>query len=291
MGRRTKPRNFSLIGILKLTRFWNLLIIVMAQYFAAIFLIGENDEWPKYFYDPRLFFLSLSTVLIAAAGYIINDYYDIKIDYVNKPDRVVVGRLLKRRVALFYHSAINFFGVLIGLWLSWYIGLINLLAAACLWLYSNQLKRMPLVGNLVVAFLTALSIAVVNVLYAQNNTLVWVYTIFSFSFTLVREVIKDIEDVKGDKIYGCRTLPIVWGIRKTKNLLYLLLIFFFITVMAFLFSFSQGMIRYYFTGLLLIPLVYILFRLMRADTQREYYWLSQFCKVVMLCGIVSMTFI
>ena len=103
----------SLKEIIQLIRLPNLLIIVFTQYFTAIFLIGMNDSYTIYLFDPNLFLLSASTIIIAAAGYIINDYYDIKIDYINRPDKVVVGKLMKRRIALTTHIVFNFFGVLI----------------------------------------------------------------------------------------------------------------------------------------------------------------------------------
>ena len=107
--------SFSVTGFLKLTRFPNLLIIAFTQYFAAIFLAAYPENWYHKIYDYHLFLLSLSTILIAAAGYIINDYYDIKIDYVNKPEKVVVGKLVKRRIVLVSHAVLNFAGIGIGL--------------------------------------------------------------------------------------------------------------------------------------------------------------------------------
>ena len=145
--------SFSVSGFLKLVRFPNLAIIVFTQYMTAIFLVGEAGEGLQYLLDPNLFKLVLATVLIAAAGYIINDYYDVKIDFINKPDRVVVGRALKRRKAMVLHTAFNFIGILIGFTLSWKIGLLCFASAFMLWFYSNQLKRLPLIGNCFVGLL------------------------------------------------------------------------------------------------------------------------------------------
>ena len=172
--------------------------------------------------DYKLLLISISTVLIAAAGYIINDYYDVKIDFVNKPERVVVDKLLKRRVVMAAHSILNFAGIGIGFLVSFKIALINFLSALLLWLYSNHLKRLPFVGNVAVALLTGAALLVIAIYYQKNMFLVLVYAIFAFSITLIREIIKDIEDVKGDTVFGCRTLPVIWGIRKTKMIIYLL---------------------------------------------------------------------
>ena len=217
-----KPISRSFIeSLLKLTRFGNLIIIALAQYFTAGFLIGMHT-----LNDVNLFLLSLSTVFIAAGGYIINDYYDVKIDYINKPDRVVIGKSITRRYAILFHIALSFAGIVLGFYLSWRIAGVNMLSVFLLWLYSNNLKRLPFVGNLTVAFLTGLAVFIIDVFYRTHNSLVVIYALFAFFMTLVREVIKDMEDLKGDNSFGCKTLPIVWGIRKTKILIYVILIVF-----------------------------------------------------------------
>ncbi|MEP2771715.1 MAG: geranylgeranylglycerol-phosphate geranylgeranyltransferase [Fulvivirga sp.] len=286
-SKNIKPANFSLKGFILVTRFWNLLIIAFAQYFTAIFLFQNTQPIYQTFTDVRLFVLSLSSVLIAAAGYIINDYYDVKIDLINKPHRVVVGKILKRRVAMVAHTILNFTGIALGFLLSIEIGIINFLTALILWLYSNQLKRIALVGNITVAMLTALSIYVINVLYEEINYLVIAYALFAFAFTLIREVIKDMEDVKGDLTFGCRTFPVVYGLRKTKYLLYVVAVAFLIglTALAYLFI---GTEMAAFCLLLVIPLSILAYHLHKADTTRQFNLLSNYCKIIMLLGILSM---
>ncbi len=278
-------RSFTLSGFLRLTRFWNLLIIGLAQYFAAGFLIGHEKIW-----DVHLFFLALSTVIIAAAGYIINDYYDVKIDLINKPERVVIGKEVARRYALLFHSLLCMAGVALGFLLNWRIGAINFMAAFLLWWYSNDLKRQPFIGNFVVAMLTGLSIFLVNVLYQIHQPMVILYALFAFAMTLVREIIKDAEDLKGDNTFGCRTLPIVWGIRKTKFFLFGLLVVFFVGIVA-INQFYVQLPMWYFLIFLFVPLVLLVVRLVRADTKKDFYRLSQWCKVILVLGIASMVFI
>lgn len=274
-------------SLLKLTRFWNLMIIVFAQYFTAAFLIGKSTN---IFLDGRFFLLSASTALIAAAGYIINDYYDVKIDFINKPDRVVVGKRITRRLAILFHVIFSGLGIWIGLHLSWRIAAINVLSVFFLWLYSNNLKRLPFVGNFMVAVLTGVSIYIVNVFFKIENPLVIIYAVFSFFMTLVREIIKDMEDLKGDNTFGCRTLPIVWGVRKTKNVIYVIL-FLLCAAVLILNKFYVGLPVYYFLIFLFLPVLWLFVRLIRADTTKDYAQLSSFCKVIMLLGVLSMMFV
>jgi 4-hydroxybenzoate polyprenyltransferase len=278
----------SLSAFFRLTRFWNLVIIAIAQYAAAIFLIDAS-----LIFSIDLLLLSVSTSFIAAAGYIINDYYDVKIDLINKPERVVIGKSITRRYAILFHTSLSVSGVAIGFLLHWKIGAINFLSAFFLWLYSNNLKRQPFIGNFVVAILTGASILMVSLLFEANwkgNTQVIIYSVFAFFMTLVREMIKDMEDLRGDNTFGCRTLPIIWGLRKAKFLVYAILVVFAISV--FLINrLLVGLPMYYFILFLFLPLGWLFLRLIRADTVKDFYKLSQFCKLIMLLGITSMVFI
>lgn len=286
MGKNKKgARNFSLVGFMRLVRWPNLLILLLAQYFTVYFLAGAIDS----ILNIEMFLLAISTSILAAAGYLINDYYDVKIDYINKPDRVIVDKILKRRVVMVVHTLMNFTGITIGLYLSLEIGIIHFVSAFFLWLYSNQLKRLPFVGNFVVAALTGLSISIIGIYFKQNQLLVHTYALFAFCISLIREIIKDMEDLKGDSIFGCRTLPIIWGIRKTKNLVYILIIIFFGLLYILSHQLNNSTLIYYFT-VLSVFVVYFVYKLYRADTVRDFYTLSQFSKVVMLSGILSMMF-
>jgi 4-hydroxybenzoate polyprenyltransferase len=276
-----------ILALFRLTRFWNLAIIAFAQYFTAYFLFQQRL---LVFTDFWLFLIVASTVMIAAAGYIINDYYDIKIDLINKPDRVVIGKTITRRYAIFFHTVISVTGVGMGLLINWKVGAVNFVSVFLLWLYSNNLKRLPLIGNLVVSLLAGLSIFLLSFLYEQYLPLVMTYSLFAFFMTLIRGIVKDMEDMKGDTTFGCRTLPIVWGIRKTKSFLYgTILVFSFLVLWL---DYQQLKISWiYFIPLLFVPMSILFYRLLKADTKKEFYQLSQLCKIIMLLGICSMIFV
>ncbi|MFP4096210.1 MAG: geranylgeranylglycerol-phosphate geranylgeranyltransferase [Cyclobacteriaceae bacterium] len=281
---------FLLSGFVRATRAQNLIILALMQYLTAVFLVDLHPGLRAYVFDYELFLLVFSTTVIAAAGYLINDYYDIKIDFINKPNKVIVGRVLKRRMVMFAHTLLNMLGIGIGFFLSPMVGLVNFSAAFLLWLYSNQLKRLPLIGNVTIAFLSGLSVWVIGLYYPQQELLVFTYAVFAFGISLVREIIKDIEDMQGDETFGCKTLPIILGVRYTKFFLYFLSALF-----IFLLFFMSGMIGnqqlIYFFLLLIIPIAYFITRLVYADTKREFSFLSNFCKLIMLSGILSMIFL
>ena len=194
-----RPLSFySFFQVFKLARFLNLFIIAFAQYLTAIFLTeGQSSLW-SVIGDVNLSLVVLSTTMIAPAGYLINDYYDIKIDMVNKPNKVIVGNKLERRQVLIWHTIFNVSGITLGCLVSIWIGVVNLVATFLLWIYSNQLKRFPLLGNITVALLTGMSLLVLAIYFRSNNYIIFTYAFFAFGITLIREIIKDIEDMKGD---------------------------------------------------------------------------------------------
>ena len=273
----------------RLIRLPNLLIIVAAQYLTRIFLVGPSSAWKQHLANMDFFTLSLSTVFIAAAGYVINDYYDVKIDLINKPEKVIVGKQMRRRVAMFFHTLLNFLGIGLGAMISLKVGAINFISTYLLWLYSNKLKRKPFTGNLVISLLTATSILVVGVYYGLNYK-IWIFALFSFYISLIREIIKDMEDRRGDMHFGCRTLPIVWGIRKTKIFLYFILGLFVLSMFVLLLLLNNTTLTFYFI-LMSFPTGYFVDRLYWADTRVAYRFLSIFCKLLMLSGLLMMIFI
>ncbi|MCE7040926.1 geranylgeranylglycerol-phosphate geranylgeranyltransferase [Dyadobacter sp. CY312] len=274
-------------GSVRLVRMTNLVIVALTQYFTRILLIGPRQDWKQIIADPDMFFLSLSTVCIAAAGYIINDYFDIKIDIVNKPERVVVGRYLKRRWAMGAHQVLNVVGALLGLLVSPWVFLVNVFSITLLWFYSERFKRKAFIGNFIVSLLTGFSLLILTVHFPENRHLVFIYAVFSFFISLIREVVKDMEDIKGDAAHGCRTLPIVWGIRQTKTFLYAVISIFVLTLFLMAKVLNNPVLIWLFL-LLLIPIGYLVFKLAKSDTRREFKEISTLCKIIMLFGLLTM---
>ena len=271
---------------LKLIRGINLFLVALTQYLTALFLLSHKGEWSDILTDINFFLMVSATVMITSAGYLINDYYDIKIDFVNKPDRVVVGKELRRRWVIFGHTVLNVSSIAIGFYISKEIGFIMFGAAFMLWLYSNQLKRLPFIGNFVVAILTGTTLILVAEYFQQRAYIIACYAIFSAFITLVREIIKDTEDMKGDAKFGCKTIPIVLGVAKTKWIIYAIMIAFEITVIILLWNLSVIL-----PIILAITLLLLGLGVHRADTVRQFHNLSTYCKIIMLLGVLSMIWI
>src|SRR5690606_25002366 len=283
-------RVFSFSAFFRIIRPVNLLIMAFAQLMTAHFLVEVTPEGQPILSDVQLYLLVLATVLIAASGYMINDYYDVKIDYVNKPEEVVVGKNIKRRMVMFLHTIFNRLGIGIGIMLGLKVGFIILIASFLLWLYSNSLKRLPFVGNLVVALLTALAIYIIGFYYHTNELLVLTYAIFAFFINLIREIIKDIEDRHGDRKHESKTLPIVLGFRKTKHVIFLIAGVFILSIVVVTYKLHNELLFYYF-GCLSVLFFLFLYKIYMADRKAHFTQLSLLSKLLMMTGIISMGFL
>jgi 4-hydroxybenzoate polyprenyltransferase len=264
---------------------------MLCQVLVQVCLLQPGVPVLQVLQTEQFYLLHLATFCVAGAGYIINDYYDIKIDAINKPQRLVVGNGINRRQAILAHLLLSVIGVMVGFALSWPVGFINAGAVLLLWGYSAQLKKMLLLGNLTIAFLSATMLLVVAVNFGAANKAVWAYALFSFIISLVREIIKDMEDVKGDARFGCRTVPIVVGIPNTKYGLYFLLLVFYVTVIAaIIYRWHDWFFCAYMVLLVLVPALLFLTKITTADRKKDFSHLSRWCKGIMLMGMLSMLF-
>ncbi len=259
----------------------------------------------------QFFLLCLSSVLVAAAGYIINDYFDLNIDRINKPDKLIVQKVIHRRWTIFLHLLLSVAGVVIGIYIdvttrATLIGFANFICVILLFLYSISFKKKLLIGNVLISLLTAWVVIIITWCEARFffrsetilNTpkiarLTMLYAGFAFIISLIREVVKDMEDVEGDRLYGCKTMPIAWGMNASKIfvsvwLTVLLLALF--SVQFYVLQFHWWLSALWIILLIILPLFKIFSGLFKAHTQADYHKLSSLIKLTMLTGILSMVF-
>ncbi|SMB87479.1 Geranylgeranylglycerol-phosphate geranylgeranyltransferase [Hymenobacter roseosalivarius DSM 11622] len=282
----TEPRGWR--PILRLVRLPNLLLMGLCLLLVRACLLQS----PQPLFTVSFGLLILASLCVAAAGYIINDYYDVKIDSINRPGLLVVGRVINRRHAMMAHLVLTGIGVLIAGALSPLLGLVYLGSALLLWGYSARFKRLPLVGNVSIATLTGALVLLPELQLRTGHTVVWVYALAAFLLTVVREIIKDVEDMRGDAAHKCLTLPIVWGVVRTKWVAgFFLLNLLVLTGAASVQALFLGQARGLGLWLLLtvwVPLLGLAWRLVRADRRLHFTTLSAWCKWIMLAGVLSM---
>lgn len=301
----------------KLIRFVNLIFIAITQLIFYYCIIQ-----PQYtIYNSigpilsivYLNYLILASVLIAAGGYIINDYFDLNIDRINKPHRLIIGKHISRRWAMFFHLVLSALGLGYTGYVSYHLKnpfllLFNIVVVIVLIFYSTTFKRKLLSGNIIISLLTSwviiiLYIAELNfssnlLLSNRPNVLLKIYKIaavyagFAFVVSFIREIVKDMEDQDGDRRNDCSTIPIAWGTTTTKlfvsTWIYILIGMLFI---LFFYSFfnSWTWLVIYIMITLLFPLFRLLKKINAAITSSDYNQLSSLIKLIMLAGILSMT--
>ncbi|MFT3844140.1 MAG: geranylgeranylglycerol-phosphate geranylgeranyltransferase [Lacibacter sp.] len=305
-------------GFFKLIRWPNLVFIALTQilfFFCVVEPVLYGDAFHISNELKELFFiLCLSSVFIAAGGYAINDYFDLNIDLVNKPSRLIVDKSIGRRWAIFLHMLFSFAGVLMGFYIglqngNWIIGFANTGVVFLLWFYSTTFKKKLLSGNIIISFLTAWVVFVVYLLTVHEKVdllhlvypgsqqkllrLAILYSSFAFIITLIREVVKDIEDMDGDARYGCRTMPIVWGVEFSKvfaSIWMVILLVLLLIVLLYILQFKMWLAAVYNVVLLILPAAYCMSLLFKARQTHNYSVLSRWIKAVIFTGILSMVF-
>lgn len=304
-----------IVAFLKLIRVLNLLFIIMTQalfQYSIVVPMLSSAEHSAALPVKHFILLTLSSVLIAGAGYIINDYFDLNIDRINKPGRIVVEKVIKRRWAIIWHWVLSFSGVLLGFYVGWktgvlWLGFANLGCVGALWFYSTTFKKKLLSGNIIISLLTAWVVLVVGfVTHYRMVTHVsffgvqfaskllrftFLYAGFAFIICLIREVVKDIEDMAGDAKYGCKTMPIVWGVHVSKvfaGTWLSVLTAALLIVFAYVLQFKWWLTAAYCLLLVIVPLFAILQKFFKAETTKDFNMLSRMIKMVMFTGILSM---
>jgi 4-hydroxybenzoate polyprenyltransferase len=232
----------------------------------------------------------LSTSMIGAAGYIINDYFDQKIDMVNRPGKVIIGTSFRRRLAIFSHIVLTFTGIGIGFLIDPIIGAIHIFSAGALWMYSAILKRWILLGTLTISFLTILTLLLVLIYFREFRLLVVAYAMFGCVTIFIRESIKDIISAKGEIQFGIQSVPIVWGIRGAKVFIYLAGIAGVGMLTFYLWSIPNWNVRYFFFTVLLF-VFWIAYRLAKADKIKDFKSIKIYIDVIIVAGLISMLLI
>jgi 4-hydroxybenzoate polyprenyltransferase len=270
----------------RISRWGNVLLLSATLYLAAVFLLNPTDAKLERLLNWRLLLAVVATACITAGGYIINDYFDVQIDSINRPAAQLVGRRVPRRRALLLHGLLRALGVLLGLLASYKVGVLELIAANLLYLYSAKLKRSAGWGNALVAFLTAAGLLVPWLLFGHARPVLWAYFVFCFLISFLREIVKDAEDMRGDAAYGCRTLPIVFGLPTTR--LWVQGLLFGLLLAALGLPLLSGSWAAAYNTVLLVPAYYFLQDLQMADTRQDFRRLSRLAKIMMALGVLGM---
>lgn len=300
----------SLKDFLNFFRWKNIVMIILMQ-FLIKYVLFEKFELITAL-DPLHFgLLNFSTICVAIAGYIINDIYDVKADIINKPDKLFIDKKITRIHAHYLFLGFNSVGMIIGMYLSYYVGhtsyfIIYVLTSLLLYQYAKYLKKKLLIGNLVVSFSVFLSILLVLVfdLFPVTSDynfstqfvvyrILLIYGGFSIMMTLVREIVKDCEDIQGDQAMEVKSIPIVYGMKKSKYLIVLLSLLIIVAISRIVVYYFPSFLQVaiYLILAIIVPMIYFIIGAFKAKEKRNFHQLSSVLKFVMLTGVLSLIFV
>ncbi|RLD62711.1 MAG: ubiquinone biosynthesis protein UbiA [Bacteroidetes bacterium] len=289
-----KPKRFSLLykllSLFSVVRGYNIVIIVFAQYLAAIFIFSPEKSLKEIILNLDLYFIVLSTICVIASGYIINNFYDSKKDRINKPIKSKIDSIVGQRVKLNIYFILNFIGVGFAFLVSWRAALFFAVYIFLIWFYSHKLKKYPLTGLFSAATLAILPFFAIFIYYKNFSTIIFTHAAFLFFVLMIRELVKDLESIKGDIAQNYQTIPVKYGEYFTKLLITVLVVL-TLDPIYFLWKYPEiGMMKYYFyfVG---FALIVFLFLLRKAKSRKDYIILHNIIKIIIVVGVMSLMLI
>ena len=281
---------FKFLSLLSVVRGYNIAIIVLAQYLAAIFIFSPDLPLRDVIFNLDLYFLVLATICVIAAGYIINNFYDSKKDKINKPIKSKIDSIVSQQIKLKIYFLLNFIGVVFGFLVSWRAALFFAIYVFLIWLYSHKLKKYPLTGLFSASILSILPFFAIFIYYKNFSTIIFTHAAFLFFVLMIRELLKDLENIKGDIVQNYQTIPVTYGEHFTKILITLLILL-TMNPVYFLWEYPEiGMMKYYFYFVGIVFL-FVLVYLWKAKTKKDYLILHNTIKLIIFIGVLSLMLI
>jgi len=281
---------YKFISLLSVIRLYNIFIIIIAQYFTSIFIISIDNSISSILFDFQLFLLILSSSIAIASGYIINNFYDYEKDLINKPVKSKIDKVVRKRTKLSLYIILNFLCIYTSSLVSWKSVLFFSIYIFMIWFYSHKLKRILFVGNIVSSLLSVIPFLIILIYYKNFELIIFMYAIFLFLVVYMREIIKDLENIKGDFTLNYRTIPVVYGEQLSKYLL-MVISFIVVIIVCFLLTyFDTGMMYYYYYLSIVILLLFTII-LRKYNSKKYYNLLHNLLKFLIVLGVLSIVLI
>lgn len=287
---RTNTFLLKIFSLLSVVRGYNILVLIAAQYLAAIFIFSDKKSIKPVLLDWHLLYLVIATVSVVASGYIINNFYDKNADRINRPIKSGIDSYVKQETKLSLYFFLNFVGFGFGWLVSWRAALFFALYIFGIWFYSHKLKKHPFIGLISVTTLTILPFFVVFIHYKNFSKVIFVHAIFLFLVIMIRELIKDLENIKGAIANNYNTFPVKYGEKNTKKLIILLMTLTLIPI-GVLYNYPAIEYMKYYFYLAALTLFFIGFYTYKATRTNQYRLLHNILKILLLIGVFSLLFI
>lgn len=289
-SKKPKPLYIKILSLFSVVRGYNILLIVIAQYLAAIFIFSPEQSLKQVLFDPNLYFIVLATICVIASGYIINNFYDAETDSINKPIKSKIDNIVDQKTKLKIYFFLNFIGVVVAFLVSWRAALFFSIYIFLIWFYSHKLKRYPLAGLLSAAVLAILPFFAIFVYYKNFSEIIFTHAAFLFFILLIRELVKDLVNLKGNFAQNYQTIAVKYGEHFTKILISVLVVL-TLNPIYFLMQYPEiGGMKYYFYIVFIVLLIF-LGLIWFNKSKRNYGMLHILLKLLIVAGVFSLALI
>lgn len=281
----------KLASLFSVVRGYNILVIIAAQYLTSIYILAPNKPLGRVLFDSNLFIIVLASALAIASGYIINNFYDTEKDLINRPHKTFLDNYISQKTKLSVYFTLNILSVILASYVSFKAVLFFSIYIFFLWFYSHKLKKYPFIGNLTASFLAVTPFFVVFVFYLNFDVIIFIHATYLFLIISIRELVKDLENLKGDFTQEYRTIPVVYGVAFTKKIATALVALTSIpTLLLLVKDFNIGYMYYYFIFAFLLLIAFLYF-LWKSKSKLQYTILHNLLKLIIVLGVFSILLI
>ncbi len=280
----------KMLSLFSVVRGYNILILIIAQYLTSAFILAPELPLRQVLFDENLFFLILSSATVVASGYIINNFYDSEKDLINRPKKTMLDRVVSQRTKLSVYFILNFAAIFFASYVSFRAVVFFSIYIFAIWFYSHRLKKILFLGNLVASILVITPFFAIFVYYKNFETVIFIHATFLYLMIVMRELVKDLENIKGDIAQGYRTIPIVYGERWSKFSLSVLTVLAVVPILLLTSYFELGLMDYYFYVSLILLIFFLLF-LYFSKAKWQYLLLHNILKLIIVAGVFSILLI
>ena len=285
-----KSTIFKFFSLFSVIRIYNILVVILAQYLTAIFILDDQENLLATILDPYLFVIIVCSSISIASGYIINNFYDYEKDIINRPIRSNIDKSIRKRTKLNLYFSLNLLCTILSLFISIRAVIFFLVYNIILWLYSHKLKKILILGNVLSSLLTITPFFAIFLYYKNFSTIIALYALFLFFIILAKDLVKDLENLKGDFTLNYKTIAVVYGEKFSKIAINTIIIINYIIVISLILYFDIGLMFYYYY-LCLLVLTFVLFFVWRSNTKRDYLVIHNIMRALIILGIFSIILI
>ncbi|MEZ4803590.1 MAG: geranylgeranylglycerol-phosphate geranylgeranyltransferase [Gelidibacter sp.] len=290
LSRKQKHLLLKFFSMFSVVRGYNILIVVIAQYLTSVYILAHDKPLRQVILDLNLFMLVLASSSTIAAGYIINNFYDSEKDLINRPNKSMLDRLVSQNTKLSFYFVLNFLAVVMASYVSFNAVIFFSAYIFAIWFYSHKLKKLPFIGNLTSAILTITPFFAIFIYYKNFEHVIFVHAMYLFLIISMRELTKDLENIKGDLAQNYQTIPIVYGEKVSKIMLTVLTFLTLIPTILLVDYFKVGHMNYFFYLSALLLLIFIIF-LWKSKTKIHYLILHNILKFIIVAGVFCIVLI